>query len=79
MIPATFAGNSAVFWGGALLNMGSDMTISNSRFYRNRVGAGFGSPEVPDAITAWGLILAWIGTAEIVLSWTDCNAGRCLR
>lgn len=45
ILRTTFARNSAVFWGGALMNMGSNMTISNSRFYRNRVGTGASSLE----------------------------------
>jgi hypothetical protein len=45
IVRTTFARNSAEFWGGAVLNIGSNMTISNSRFYRNRVGSGFSSPE----------------------------------
>lgn len=45
IVRTTFARNSAVFWGGAILNTGSNMTISNSRFYRNRVGSGAASPE----------------------------------
>jgi hypothetical protein len=45
ILRTTFARNSADFWGGALLNFGSNMTVSNSRFYRNRVGSGASSLE----------------------------------
>jgi hypothetical protein len=45
ILRTTFARNSADFWGGAIFNSGSSMTISNSRFYRNRVGAGLASAE----------------------------------
>jgi hypothetical protein len=45
ILRTTFARNSAVFWGGAIFNTGSNMTISNSRFYRNRVNNGAASAE----------------------------------
>ncbi|HSS48211.1 MAG TPA: hypothetical protein VLX28_04630, partial [Thermoanaerobaculia bacterium] len=46
ILRTTFAGDSAVFWGGAVANIGSNMTVTGSRFYNNRVGAGAASPEV---------------------------------
>jgi hypothetical protein len=46
IVRTTFARNSAEFWGGALLNIGSNVDVTNCRFYRNRVGFGFSSPEV---------------------------------
>jgi len=45
ILRTTFARNSAEFWGGALLNIGSNVDVTNCRFYRNRVGAGFSSLE----------------------------------
>jgi hypothetical protein len=45
IVRTTFARNSALFWGGAIFNTGSNMTITGSRFYRNRVGTGAASPE----------------------------------
>lgn len=45
IVRTTFARNSAEFWGGAIFNAGSNMTISGSRFYRNRVGSGLASAE----------------------------------
>ncbi|HEX3556501.1 MAG TPA: right-handed parallel beta-helix repeat-containing protein [Thermoanaerobaculia bacterium] len=46
IVRTTFARDSAVFWGGALAVIGSNVEVTDSRFYRNRVGDGFASPEV---------------------------------
>ncbi|HEX4965282.1 MAG TPA: right-handed parallel beta-helix repeat-containing protein [Thermoanaerobaculia bacterium] len=40
IVRTTFARNSAGFWGGALLNIGSNFQVSDSRFYRNTVANG---------------------------------------
>ncbi len=45
ILRTTFAGDSAVLWGGALTNIGSNMTVTGSRFYNNRWASGAGSPE----------------------------------
>ncbi|MFY9825208.1 MAG: right-handed parallel beta-helix repeat-containing protein [Thermoanaerobaculia bacterium] len=46
ILRTTFAGDSAVFAGGALANVGSNMTVTGSRFYNNRVASG-SSSQVP--------------------------------
>ena len=45
ILRTTFAGDSAVFGGGALGNVGTNMTVTGSRFYNNKVAAGIFSQQ----------------------------------